>query len=165
MPGPHSVKRRISSCIFASSHPLPKTPLQHGQSGVIVRCGASNIIVYVFLLSAKEERKTPKITGQSCKKIICVWDLSGIVSCNSDTDSDRAIRTARETSTAQTLRNKGPCLSPHFSLLVVRNQSWIYRKQAEYGFGEHGFKHQTQWVFWGSLSSGERTQWVPLSLL
>ena len=41
----------------------------------------------------------------------------------------------------------------------------IHRKRAEYGFGEYGFKHQTQWVFWGSLSSGERTQWVPLSLL
>ena len=39
------------------------------------------------------------------------------------------------------------------------------RKRAEYGFGEYGFKHRTQWVFWGSLSSGERTQWVPLSLL
>ena len=33
------------------------------------------------------------------------------------------------------------------------------------GFGEHGFKHRTQWVFRGSLSSGDRTQWVPLSLL
>ena len=39
------------------------------------------------------------------------------------------------------------------------------RKRAEYGFGEHGFKHRTQWVFWPSPSSGERTQWVPLSLL
>ena len=39
------------------------------------------------------------------------------------------------------------------------------RKRAEYGFGEYGFKHRTQWVFLGSLSSGERTQWVPLSLL
>ena len=41
----------------------------------------------------------------------------------------------------------------------------ITRKRAEYGFGEYGFKHQTQWVFRGSLSFGERTQWVPLSLL
>ena len=39
------------------------------------------------------------------------------------------------------------------------------QKRAEYGFGEYGFKHRTQWVFRGSLSSGERTQWVPLSLL
>ena len=39
------------------------------------------------------------------------------------------------------------------------------RKQAEYGFGEYGFKHRTQWVFRGSLSFGERTQWVPFSLL
>ena len=39
------------------------------------------------------------------------------------------------------------------------------RKRAEYGFGEYGFKHRTQWVFRGSLSFGERTQWVPLSLL
>ena len=30
---------------------------------------------------------------------------------------------------------------------------------------EHGFKHWAQWVVLGSLSSGERTQWVPLSLL
>ena len=28
MPGPHSVKRRFSSLISASSHPLPKTPFQ-----------------------------------------------------------------------------------------------------------------------------------------
>ena len=41
----------------------------------------------------------------------------------------------------------------------------LSRKRAEYGFGEYGFKHRTQWVFRGSLSSGERTQWVPLSLL
>ena len=41
----------------------------------------------------------------------------------------------------------------------------ICRKQAKYGFGEYGFEHRTQWVFRGSLSSGERTQWVPLSLL
>ena len=39
------------------------------------------------------------------------------------------------------------------------------RRRAEYGFREHGFKHRTQWVFWGSLSSGEQAQWVPLSLL
>ena len=37
------------------------------------------------------------------------------------------------------------------------------RNRAEYGFGEYGFKHRTQWVFRGSLSSGERAQWVPLS--
>ena len=43
--------------------------------------------------------------------------------------------------------------------------SLIYCKRAEYGFGEHGFKHRTQWVFRGSLSSGERTQWAPFSLL
>ena len=41
----------------------------------------------------------------------------------------------------------------------------VAQKQAEYGFGEYGFKHRTQWVFWGSLSSGERTQWVHLGLL
>ena len=41
----------------------------------------------------------------------------------------------------------------------------VSRKRAEYGFGEYGFKHRTQRVFWGSLSFGERTQWVPLSLL
>ena len=41
----------------------------------------------------------------------------------------------------------------------------VCRKRAEYGFGEYGCKHRTQWVFRGSLSSGERTQWVPFSLL
>ena len=49
-----------------------------------------------------------------------------------------------------------------FSGVAPANQT---RKRAEYGFGEHGFKHWAQWVFRGSLSSGERTQWVPLSLL
>ena len=39
------------------------------------------------------------------------------------------------------------------------------RKRAEYAFGEHGFKHRAQWGFWPSPSSGERTQWVPLSLV
>ena len=39
------------------------------------------------------------------------------------------------------------------------------RRRAEYGFGEYGFKRQAQWVFLRSPSSGERTQWVPLSLL
>ena len=33
------------------------------------------------------------------------------------------------------------------------------------GFGEYGFKHWTLWAFRGSLSSGERTQWVPFILL
>ena len=32
--------------------------------------------------------------------------------CASDTDSNRAMPTARETSKTQTLRNTGPCLSP-----------------------------------------------------
>ena len=41
----------------------------------------------------------------------------------------------------------------------------FFRKRAEYGFGEYGFKHRTQWVFRGSMSSRERTQWVPFSLL
>ena len=40
-----------------------------------------------------------------------------------------------------------------------------FRRWAEYGFGEHGFKHRAQWVFLPSPSSGERAQWVPLSLL
>ena len=48
----------------------------------------------------------------------------------------------------------------------VRSETLPFnRKRAEYGFGEYGFKHRTQWVFRASLSSGERTQWVPLSLL
>ena len=40
----------------------------------------------------------------------------------------------------------------------------LIRKGAEYGFGEHGFRHRAQWVFWTSPSFGERAQWVPLSL-
>ena len=30
---------------------------------------------------------------------------------------------------------------------------------------KYGFKHRAQWVFWGSPSSRERAQWVPLGLL
>ena len=43
--------------------------------------------------------------------------------CDSDTDANRAMPTAHETSKTQTLRNKGPFF-PHFSLLVVKNWSW-----------------------------------------
>ena len=39
------------------------------------------------------------------------------------------------------------------------------QKRAEYGFGEYGFKHRAQWALRGSLSSGERAQWAPFSLL
>ena len=46
-----------------------------------------------------------------------------------------------------------------------RGSAGVARKRAEYGFGEYGFKHRTQWVFFGSLSSLPGTQWVPLSLL
>ena len=42
---------------------------------------------------------------------------------------------------------------------------YVDRKRAEYGFGEYGFNHRTQWVFWPSPSAGARAQWVPLSLL
>ena len=52
------------------------------------------------------------------------------------------------------------------ALLIVLQKGWgKSRKRAKYGFGEYGFKHRTQWAFWGSPSSRERTQWVPLSLL
>ena len=47
---------------------------------------------------------------------------------------------------------------------VHKNLRTNHRKRAEYGFGEYGFKHRAQWVFRGSLSFGERTQWVPLGL-
>ena len=49
----------------------------------------------------------------------------------------------------------------------MREQGWgvMWGCWAEYGFGEYGFKHRTQWALRGSLSSGEWTQWVPLSLL
>ena len=50
------------------------------------------------------------------------------------------------------------------TVLAVSAVSVMTRKRAEYGFGEYAFKHRTQWVFWGSLSSGERIQWVPFSL-
>ena len=40
------------------------------------------------------------------------WRLSGIISCDSDTDSNCAMQTACETSKTQTLRNKGPVFSP-----------------------------------------------------
>ena len=52
---------------------------------------------------------------------------------------------------------------------VPLHTTWLpnqtFRKRAEYGFGEYGFKHRTQWVFRDSLRSGKWTQWVPLSLL
>ena len=50
-------------------------------------------------------------------------------------------------------------------VLAWASSSLLFRKRAEYGLREYGFKHRTQWAFLGSLSSGERTQWVPLSLL
>ena len=39
------------------------------------------------------------------------------------------------------------------------------RRRAEYGFGEHGFKHQAQQAPSPSPSSGEKVERVPLSLL
>ena len=47
----------------------------------------------------------------SVKSLVSVGGLSGIVSCDSDPDSNGAMRTAREASKAQALRNKGPGLS------------------------------------------------------
>ena len=44
--------------------------------------------------------------------------------CDSDTDSNRAMPMACETSKTQTLWNAGPFFFPRFSLLVVRNWSW-----------------------------------------
>ena len=52
------------------------------------------------------------------------WHCIVRCGCNSDTDSNRAMPTARETSKTQTLRNTGPFFFPHFSLLVVGNWSW-----------------------------------------
>ena len=49
--------------------------------------------------------------------------LSGIVSCDSDTDSNCAMRMACETSKPKPCETK-PVYFPHFSLLVVRNRSW-----------------------------------------
>ena len=43
--------------------------------------------------------------------------------------------------------------------------SWGNRRRAEYGFGEYGFKHRAQWVFWPSPSSRKRAQRVALSPL
>ena len=59
----------------------------------------------------------------------------------------------------------GTCLSSSDSSLSAHSLVSFTRKRAEYGFGEYGFKHRAQWVFWPSPSSGERAQWVPLSLL
>ena len=50
------------------------------------------------------------------------------------------------------------------SLKGAKNRALKVRKRAEYGFGEYGFEHRTQWVFFPSLSSGERAQWAPFSL-
>ena len=52
-----------------------------------------------------------------------------------------------------------------FSQKTAGKWSETIRTRAEYSFGEYGFKHRAQWVFLPSPSSGERTQWVPLSLL
>ena len=41
---------------------------------------------------------------------------------------------------------------------------FLYRRQVEYGFGEYGLNHRAQWVSCPSLSSRERTQWVPFCL-
>ena len=54
---------------------------------------------------------------------------------------------------------------PTFSATCCNSLRLFFRKWAEYGFGEYRFKHLTQWVFRPSPSSGERAQWVPLSLL
>ena len=51
------------------------------------------------------------------------WACIARCGCNADTDSNLAMRTARQTSKTKTLRNKALFL-PHFSLLVVRNRSW-----------------------------------------
>ena len=45
--------------------------------------------------------------------------LSVRCGCDSDTDSNRAMPTARKTSKTQTLRNTGPFFFPHFYLLQV----------------------------------------------
>ena len=52
---------------------------------------------------------------------------------------------------------------PPLSRFVGRKA--CFQKRAEYGFGECGFKPRAQWVFRDSLSSGERAQWVPFSLV
>ena len=52
-----------------------------------------------------------------------------------------------------------------FGPVALGTTPGMSQKQGEYGFGEYGFEHRTQWVVLGSLSSGERTQWVPFSLL
>ena len=45
------------------------------------------------------------------------YQIRGIVSCDSDADSNRAMPTACDTSKTQILRNKGPFL-PHCSLFL-----------------------------------------------
>ena len=56
------------------------------------------------------------IEACSVEKLQSPSALSGTVSCNSgrasDADSNRAVRTARETSKTKTLRNKAPFIFP-----------------------------------------------------
>ena len=63
---------------------------------------------------------------------------------------------------------KGPIRTKNaiaMKIVVFRKQPNTVSGSSEYGFREYGFKHRTQWAFWTSLSSMERAQWVPLSLL
>ena len=62
----------------------------------------------------------------------------------------------------KTKPKKGPKREVHEFRPFLLSLVFFLRKLAEYGFGEYGFERRTQWVFWGSLSSGGRTQWVPL---
>ena len=52
-----------------------------------------------------------------------------------------------------------------FIFLFCSSGHWNFGNGPNTVSGEYGFKHRTQWVFRGSLSSRERAQWVPLSLL
>ena len=62
--------------------------------------------------------------------------------------------------------NGGPeCAGLGHKELSLDALAFPYRRRAEHSSGEHSFKHRAQWVFvLPSPSSGERAQWVPLSL-
>ena len=82
---------------------------------------------HINKIPRKSQESAGTVLGQSRETFVqafsCLFfapDRIVPFGCDSDADSNRAMRTARETSKTQTLRKKGLCLS---STLVVRNRS------------------------------------------
>ena len=63
------------------------------------------------------------------------------------------------------LWRESPGAFPNSAPIFPRRFLPFSQKRAEYSLGEYNFKRRTQWVFRPALSSGERTQRVPLSLV